>query len=277
MSALKSISSFHMNCSWEISYFPQPHLSENETIDLIKQTFKKVEDFENYFTVFKESPFNEINKNAGIAPVKVNTLTISLIKESIDYYFKTNYFFNICFLAPEGSNNPSEIEIDEGNTTVYLPKKEMRVSLGGIGKGYAVDMCYEFLKKKGMINFMVNGSGDLRVYSHKNSPRPWRIGITNPFNIENKIGYINLKSGSLATSGQYLKKNHIKTSSLNTPLAVTVRGEKTSDSDVLATYLSSLSSEEAVTKMERMKVSGFIIDRSGKVHRSTHSFKELSE
>ncbi len=275
MSSLKSITSNHMNCSWEISYFPQPNFSENEVIDLVSKTFNKVKEFEDYFTVFKDSPFNNINKNAGVSPVKVNALTIELIKESISYYEKTNNFFNICFQGPIGANNPSEIIINEEDSTIYLPKKEMKVSLGGIGKGYAVDMCFEFLKKEGMINFMVNGSGDLRVHSHKNSPRPWKIGITNPFNINNKIGFINIKSGSLATSGQYLKKNHIKTTSLDTPLAVTVRCDKTTESDVLATYLSSLNTSEAMTKMEDLKVSGFIIDRLGKIHRSTHSFKEI--
>lgn len=275
MGSLRTLSSIHMNCTWEISFFPQPNFSERETENIVKEAFQKVDSFENYFTVFKDSPFNDINKFAGIRPVEVSQDAISLINKSIEYYLETKNFFNICFQSSPGFNNPTDIIIDEVNSTIFLPTKEMKVSLGGIGKGYSVDMCFEYLKRKGLVNFMVNGSGDLRVHSHPSAPRAWKVGITNPFNIENKIGFINIKDGSLATSGQYRSKNHIKTNSKNTPLATTVRSITTTHADVFATYMSSLSVEDAVLKMEDLNINGFIIDRKGKIYRSTRSFKEI--
>ncbi|WP_372654512.1 FAD:protein FMN transferase [Halobacteriovorax sp.] len=272
MGTLKVVDSTHMNCSWQISYFPQSYHSEVESSRLVSEAFQVVKRFENYFTVFKDSPFNKLNKYAGKKEVSLSIEAIDILKKSIEYYKKTEEFFNICFQSSK-KFSPLDIEIDEDCSTAFLPNKEMSVSLGGIGKGHAVDICFEFLKKEGFHNFMVNGSGDLRTHSHPDAPRPWKIGVTNPFNIRNQIGIINMKNGAVATSGSYLKKNHIKSIHENTPLAVTVQSMNTTEADVCATYLSSLDISQAKDRMEKLALSGFIIDKSGNIHRSTHSFK----
>lgn len=277
MTALQVQHSTHMNCSWTISYFPQPNLSERDSRGLVQRTFEKISTFEKYFTVFHDSPFNDLNKYAGKRKVILSHEAISLIQKSVDYFLLTNKQFNICYQGHTNFCDPTLIEIDDSTKEVFLPDERMKISLGGIGKGYAVDMAYDYLKRNGMTNFMVNGSGDLRVHSHINSPRPWRIGITNPFNTNNNIGTINLQQGSIATSGQYLKKKHIHTKFIKTPLAVTVQSDETLYSDVMATYLSGLEVQMAVEKMEELSLRGFIIDSSGKLLRSTSSFKGIKK
>ena len=56
-----------------------------------------------------------------------------------------------------------DLEVDEKAGTAFLRRKGMRVNLGGIGKGYAVDRAVEILRKRGLENFMIQAGGDLYV------------------------------------------------------------------------------------------------------------------
>lgn len=264
-----------MACSWSIKCFPQTNLSRERSLEIIEETIKLINDFEKYYTVFKDSPFNEINKCAGVRPVQVSADCIQLLEKSIEYYALTNGSFNIAYRSKEGLRDLSKIIIDINESTVYLPYKEMTLSLGGIGKGAAVDEAFRYLKSQGLINFIINGSGDIRVHSHMNAPRPWKIGIQNPFNIKNSIGNIQLRNESIATSGQYLKENHIKHSNDNTPISVSVIGEDVTTCDVWATYLSTLEISKAIEISNKNDIFSILVSDSGKVFHTKKSYESF--
>jgi thiamine biosynthesis lipoprotein len=255
--------------------YPQSNLSKEDSEKLINNTIVLVQEFENYFTVFRDSPFNKVNEFAGIKAVKVSKEAIDIVKKSLEYFKITKSYFNILYESKKGFNDLSKIIINDKDNTLFLPYKEMKISLGGIGKGAAVDMAFQYLKSNGLINFMINGSGDLRVHSHPNAPRPWKVGIQNPFNIKNNIGNIQLKNESIATSGQYLKKNHIKHESKNTPLSVTVVGKSVTECDVWATYLSTLEVKESINVANKNNIFSILISESGKVFHTRKSLQSL--
>ena len=72
-----------------------------------------------------------------------------------------------------------QVEVDEGAGTVFLKRKGMRVHLGGIGKGYAVEQAMNILRRAGLRDFMIQAGGDLYVAGQKDG-RPWRLGINDP-------------------------------------------------------------------------------------------------
>lgn len=265
-----------MACSWTISCFAQTNLSKKDSESLINEAIEFIHSFESYYTVFRESPFNRINIMAAKERVKVSKECIQILKDCVSYYEKTNGHFDITYKSPLELRNISNIEIDEDNQTVFLPHKEMKISLGGIGKGIAVDMAFNFLKKSGLINFIVNGSGDIKVHSHINAPRPWKIGIKNPFNPSFNIGQINLKNEAIATSGRYLKQNHILSTESSPPLSVTVLGKDTAYCDVMATYLSTLSAKKAQRTASQLDLYSIIIDQTGEVLHSKKSLESLT-
>ena len=264
-----------MACSWSIKCFPQTNMSRESALDLIEESINLINSFEQYFTIFMDSPFNDINKYAGVRPVNVSEECIDLVEEAINYYELTKSSFNIAYRSKEGFKDITKVIINKEESTIYLPHKEMIISLGGIGKGAAVDKAFHFLKSKGLINFIINGSGDIRTHSHMNAPRPWKIGIQNPFNVKNNIGNIQLKNESIATSGQYLKKNHIKHSNTNTPLSVSVIGMNVTNCDVWATYLSTLEVEEAVEVANKNDIFSILISKSGKVLHTKKSIQSI--
>jgi len=269
-----SVKEIHMNCEWEIKAFPQTLFSESQTLELIKQAFAIVADIEAEFTYFKQSPLTSINENAGKKPTKVSKRLLQVIQRAIEFSKRTKTLFDITYPTKNKRyQNSSLIEINDHDSTIYLPFEEMVISLGGIGKGFAVDAAFDFLKSKGLINFMINGSGDLRCHSHPNAPRAWNLGISNPFNPSKTIGLVKFKNNAMATSGIYKKGQHIRTEEIGTPISVTIFGDSTEQCDIWGTYLCSLSCEEAIKLMNTEGLMGLIVDSSGNCYSSKKTLK----
>jgi thiamine biosynthesis lipoprotein len=88
------------------------------------------------------------------------------------------------------------------NGTVVSTNPELKLDLGAIAKGEAVDRIIDLLRARGLQNAVVNAGGDLRVLGTR-TDRPWRIGIQAPRDDE-LLGYIELSDGEAAfTSGDY--------------------------------------------------------------------------
>jgi thiamine biosynthesis lipoprotein len=78
----------------------------------------------------------------------------------------------------------------------------LKLDLGGIAKGYAVDLILEVLRNHGIENALVNAGGDLRVLGSRRGTA-WRIGIRSPRSPD-VLGVIELADGESAfTSGDY--------------------------------------------------------------------------
>ena len=85
-----------------------------------------------------------------------------------------------------------------------LDSANMVVDLGGIAKGYAVDVCCDELRRRGARNFVVNLAGNMRAYGRPERGRAWQIGVRDPFNTGAIIGRLELADGmSVSTSGNY--------------------------------------------------------------------------
>ena len=88
---------------------------------------------------------------------------------------------------------------------IYLPSKGMKLDLGAIAKGYAVDVAYDKLTQSGYTNILIDLGGNLRAIGEASSGRGgWRTGIRDPFAEENCIAQFLLTNGeAVATSGNY--------------------------------------------------------------------------
>ncbi len=61
----------------------------------------------------------------------------------------------------------------------YGPAPDLAWDLGGIGKGYVVDLALDWLRRRGFGNALVNAGGNVAVRGARGD-RPWRIGIRDP-------------------------------------------------------------------------------------------------
>jgi thiamine biosynthesis lipoprotein len=99
--------------------------------------------------------------------------------------------------------NYRDVEVDEEAGSAFLRKRGMRVHLGGIGKGYAVERSLWLLKRRGFHDFMIQSGGDLYVAGRRGD-RPWRVGIRDPRGPADQIfAALDLTDGTFSTSGDY--------------------------------------------------------------------------
>lgn len=94
--------------------------------------------------------------------------------------------------------------IDEENGTVYLADPQMKLDVGAIAKGYAVEMIAQLLESKGMTGFVINVGGNVRTIGKRGDGKNWSAGIEDPIDYESGyIAYLGLAGESIVTSGSY--------------------------------------------------------------------------
>ena len=301
-----------MGGEFQFLTFPQTYLSKENVLKIFDEAFLEIKRIENKLTDFKPSPFNKINQMAGIKPVAVDQEILFLIKKALAISHKSQGLFDISFASighiwrkysEAGKNVPNEIIakkislinfqniiIDENKKTVYLPYSDMRIGLGGIGKGYAVDMVYQFFLKRGLTNFYVNGAGDLRVHSRVDAPRPWRIGIRNPLSIHQvrNVGIIQLSNGAIASSGGYINNvagntqdHHIIHPKLGRSkteiIGSTVLADDSTTADTTATILMNMSVIEGLSYLNKENLSGIIFSNKGMSYLSDKAMNNFGQ
>jgi thiamine biosynthesis lipoprotein len=98
-----------------------------------------------------------------------------------------------------------QIAIDDAAGTVFLKRSGMKIHLGGIGKGYAVEHAMNILRRAGLRDFMIQAGGDLYVGGHKDG-RLWRLGINDPRGPEgHSFATVDLSDSTFSTSGDYAR------------------------------------------------------------------------
>ena len=236
--------------------------SNNQLEDIIDIAHREVQRIEFRYSEFlPTSLISRINENAGLSAIKITPEDFQLFSKSLFFSKLSEGNFDISFRGKIGSYRDIVLSDD----SIYLKKKGMKISLGGIGKGYAVDMAFNKITERGISNFIINGSGDIRVNSLSNAIRPWHIGIKNPFSIDKFIGQIPIFKGAVATSGNYIQKDHI-TCNRNTLASVTILSASTTEADVFGTTLFKLGLDDAISFSNKHSISCILIDSHGHVH-----------
>ncbi|HEU4629187.1 MAG TPA: FAD:protein FMN transferase [Gemmatimonadaceae bacterium] len=95
------------------------------------------------------------------------------------------------------------VEIDSTAGTVRLPRAGMRLDLGGIAKGYALDLARRALRDPRITGGMVDLGGNVLVFGRPPRGERWVIGIRHPRGDGRLLGTVTLDSGAVATSGDY--------------------------------------------------------------------------
>jgi FAD:protein FMN transferase len=79
----------------------------------------------------------------------------------------------------------------------------------GIVKGWAIYNAAEIMSKKGFQNFYVDAGGDIQMSGNNSKGEKWRVGIRNPFNLDEIVKVLSVTDCGVATSGTYVRGQHI--------------------------------------------------------------------
>ena len=258
-------------------------LDELEGYHRLFNIYQRFEGLENLCTV------NEL-KEGSHRTVTVDKRIIDMLLYAKQMYFKTNGKVNIAMgsvlsiwheYREKGSKDPknaslpptgiledaaahtdiSGIQLDTEACTVTLTDPAMRLDVGAIAKGYAVEMIARALEEKNIEGYLLNVGGNVRVIGAKPDGSPWIIGIenSNGHTDEPYAAYLSLKDESVVTSGSYQRYytvdgkryHHIIDPETLFPaenfLSVSVICQSSATGDALSTALFCMSYEEGLS------------------------------
>ena len=290
-----------MGSRFDISVVAQDSIEANNYIDTAINEISRIEKLISSWDA--NSQTSEINRQAGIKPVKVDKELFDLIHRAIGISKLTDGAFDISYASMDklwkfdGSMNfmPSKekikasvakvgfenILLDQDNSTVFLKNEGMKIGFGAIGKGYAADKAKNLLIQKGVKAGIINASGDMNTWGMQPNGEAWKVAITNPMNKNKVFALLPITNGAVVTSGNYEKYvefngkryTHIIDPRTGYPstgiISVTVFAPKAELADALATSVFVMGKEVGLDRINQMSgIECIIIDDQGHITKS---------
>lgn len=251
------------------------------------------------------SQTSEINRNAGIKPVKVDPELFHLIERAIGISHLTDGAFDISYASMDkiwkfdGSMTEmptaeaiaasvskvgyQNIVLDKENSTVFLKLQGMKIGFGAIGKGYSADKAKALLMSEGVVAGIINASGDMNTWGTQPSGEDWKVGIVNPLNKNKVFAVLPLHQGAVVTSGDYekyvtfngIRYTHIINPKTGYPatgiISATVFAPKAELADALATSCFVLGIDIALDRINQLpNIECILIDDKGNIYSSNN-------
>ncbi len=286
---------------FEITLVAKDTIQGNYFIDKAVAEVKRIENLISDW--IPTTQISEVNKNAGIIPVKVDDEVFQLVTRANKISKLTNGAFDISYASmdkiwkfdgsmkemptKEAIKNSVEkigyekIIMNDSAKTIFLEQKGMKLGLGGIGQGYIADKVKALLQKEGCQSGIVNVSGDINTWGKQIDGKPWTIGIINPMNKNKVFATFPLEDSAVETSGSYEKFvmfNGVRYSHIIDPrtgypatgiVSVSVFAKQTEIADALATGIFVLGIDVGLDLVNQLKgIECIIVDDKGKIHTS---------
>ncbi|HTK97673.1 MAG TPA: FAD:protein FMN transferase [Pseudomonadales bacterium] len=192
----------------------------NAAIDAVMAEMVNIDN--NMSTYKPESEVSRVNAGAAKAPMPISQELFDLLTTALEFSRITEGAFDITYASVgfmydfHAHKKPTEAEIesalpavnyhhvvlDAKARTVFFTQPGVRIDLGGIGKGYAVDRGIAILQQRGISHALVTAGGDSRIIGDRFG-KPWIVGIRHPDDKSRVIAKIPLVDTAMSTSGDY--------------------------------------------------------------------------
>ncbi len=247
------------------------------------------------------SELSRINELAAQNPVVVSDEMFNLLSLSVGLSEETEGAFDITFASVgflydyRAGVKPSQAQIDSyldainyrhirlnaDKKSVFFTHPKVKIDLGGIAKGHAVDNCLAILKGLGIEHALVTAGGDTGLLGDRRG-RPWMVGIRDPRNKDREAIVLPLENTALSTSGDYeryfeqdgQRYHHILSpkegKSAHQVQSVSIVGPRSTLNDGLSTAVFVLGVQKGIDLIN--KTAGYeviIVDNERKMHHSS--------
>src|SRR5688572_28319189 len=212
-----------MSASLRVSSSTTDEAKAVAAAERVGQEFDRLEAL---LSVWKEgSDVLRLNKAAGLQPVQVSRETLDVLTAARLASEQTAGKFDITFGAladiwkfdhdqdnviPDRASiekrlplvNYRAVHLDAAKGTAFISRPGMRIHLGGIGKGYAIDRAVDLLRNDGFQDFLIQSGGDIYASGTSNGT-PWKLGIADPRGSHEAFAAVVIRDATFSTSGDY--------------------------------------------------------------------------
>ncbi len=280
-----------------IDLFHPNRVKADECANLAFGEFSRIESLMSSYISSSELSF--INNNAAIAVVEISDEMAQMIEKSLFFSEISAGAFDITYASIgyeydyRQRKRPSEstiardltaidyrhIELD-GNRLRFRDSR-VKINLGGIAKGYAVDRATDIVEACGINRAMISAGGDSRILGDRGG-RPWIIGVQHPRDPAGIALRLPLTDSAISTSGDYERffidegerVHHIINPetgrSATASWSATVTGADALTTDALSTTIFILGFVDGLALIESLDgIEAILIDNQGKLHYSS--------
>ena len=265
----------------------------------INAAFTRMEEIVNAASIYDENAEAFRLNHEGYIDNPSQDLT-NLVNLSIEYNKITDAYFDITvqplldlWSAGLWKETP-DIQQNKVNETLELTGSDkiivngnrisfstegMKITLGGITKGYAIDEALKVISALGIKQAIIDAGGQIGTLGNKPDGKPWTVSLVNPDNTDENLATFNFKNEmSVSTSGNYERyfSPDKKVSHLLNPktgfsvadfISVSVIAPTNTQADVLSTSIFVMGPEEGMKFAESLdNVECFMVDADRNIH-----------
>lgn len=293
------VSGTAMTTAIEMEFWTEDPAVASEAGDAVLALFDRIDRQMSRYR--EDSELSRVNREAANGPVEVSDSLFTVLQQALRISELSHGAFDISFGSIgylydfRARQQPSDEELAEGlakvnyrsvvldpsaNSVRFLDEG-VRLDLGGIAKGYAVDRGIDILKSFGIRHARLSAGGDLRLLGDKRG-KPWIVGIRDPRSESRNAMVLPLTNVAVSTSGDYERfffddnnerVHHILSPATGKPAkgvqSVTILGDDSITTDGLSTAVFVLGAAKGLEMVNRLKgIDAVIIDEQRQVHYS---------
>jgi thiamine biosynthesis lipoprotein len=236
-----------------------------------------------------KSDVSRLNRQAFGRPLRVHAWTYKVLETALEIYRPSSGLFDITVapllqqhgLLPGSMNGrkpnmkwitgAAAVELLDGHCVRYNDPR-VRIDLGGIAKGFAVDRALAALREHDLVRGLVNAGGDLAAFGVE----PELIHVRDPNDARRSICQIEICNAALASSGRLIDPHKLSNTGesavvdprngrqVHAIAGATVRAPSCMVADAL-TKVVMITGQRAVELLQQYKASAFLFLESGDV------------
>ncbi|MDE5995829.1 MAG: FAD:protein FMN transferase [Eubacterium sp.] len=204
----------------------------------LEEFHNKLEEYDHLYDIYNAydgvNNLNTLNHSAKDAPVEVDSRIIDLLEYGKYVYELSGGKTNICFgsvlsvwhdYRQHGINNPADaslpdikelveaakhtdihsLVIDKEKNTVYFEDPALRLDVGAIAKGYAVQQVCKWAEENLWVSGAISIGGNVYTFGHKDDGKSlWNIEIESPnLDYMDRVAVVQITDLTVVTSGDY--------------------------------------------------------------------------
>ncbi len=262
------------------------------------QALDLLEPLEEQLSVYRvHSEVSEINRRAAAQPVLLERNLCELLRRGLQLSEATKGAFDMTagplsrvwgfyrrqgrlpdtveLQAAQACVGCQHVRLNTASQTIAFAINGVELNLGGIGKGYALDRCSEYLLEDGIGNFLIQGGfSSVLARGSRLGRSGWQVDIRHPLRPQQRLAAVHLEDRCLGTSGSATQSfyhegrryGHILDPRTGWPadqlLSASVIAADAATADAMATALFVLGVQEAVEVCQQLPaISAILIAR----------------